>query len=206
MKKIISLGIASAVLALAAISASAEIIAEADNAPVVGTEFTVKILTDAPVSNFTIAVKGEGIQVVNTAGASTEGFVTAAKRDDTTVGISGASTTGFSAGSTLATITYTVTGEVGGNVSITLTDEEGLGLVTEGSFVATIEDGGNGGDVTDPGTSGDGTGTGDNSGDNSGSGSGDKTGDKDNPETGIALAVVPAVLAGAAVVVAKKRK
>ena len=45
------------------------------------------------------------------------------------------------------------------------------------------------------------TDSGDNTGDN-----GDAAGDKGNPGTGVALAVVPAVLAGAAIVVAKKRK
>lgn len=191
MKKIISLGIASAVLALTAISASAEIAPVVVGSPVEGSTYKVVITTDEDITDFqlTVTVKGaeitsDNIAMVNQNGAFAMGSV----KEGGAVGLVGSAGTGtFGAGTELATLVYTVTGAAGDDFSIKVTSDV-EGVDTADAVTATIEEG----DGTQtPGQSGTGTQT---------------PGDKDNPETGIALAVVPAVLAGAAVVVAKKRK
>lgn len=185
MKKIISLGIASAVLALTAISASAEIAPVLVGAPVEGSTYKVTITTDAEITDFQLNVVAEGatitdadIEMVGT------GLTAASVKDDGSVNLVGSAGTGkYGAGTELANLTYTVTGAEGDDFSITVTGEGANGE----AVTATIEKGDGTQNPGNPGTPG-------------------TPGDKDNPDTGIALAVVPAVLAGAAVVVAKKRK
>ena len=73
-----------------------------------------------------------------------------------------------------------------------VTSEDVSGVTTDDSGIVDTADTSDVAGTTD---------SGDNTGDN-----GNAAGDKGNPGTGVALAVVPAVLAGAAIVVAKKRK
>lgn len=188
MKKIISLGIASAVLALTAVSASAEIAPVLVGAPVEGSTYTVTVTTDADIEDFQLIVEFEGAEITDaniTMVQQNGAFAQGAVRADGNVGLIGsAAPSTFGAGTELATLTFTVTGAEGEDFSVKLSGDD----ANTDAFTATIEKG----DGTQtPGQSGTGTQT---------------PGDKDNPETGIALAVVPAVLAGAAVVVAKKRK
>ncbi|MCH5206868.1 MAG: hypothetical protein J1F09_07925 [Oscillospiraceae bacterium] len=186
MKKIISLGIASAVLALTAVSASAEIAPVLVGAPVEGSTYEVNIVSDEDIVDFQIKAEVTGATITKSdIKMSNMGSCMAGVKDDGTINLLGsAGADKFIAGETLATLTFTVTGAEGEDFSIKLTGEG----ASADAFTATIEKG----DGTQtPGQSGTGTQT---------------PGDKDNPETGIALAVVPAVLAGAAVVVAKKRK
>ena len=188
MKKIISLGIASAVLALTAVSASAAIAPVVVDTPVEGSTLKVVITTDEAVTDceFSVSVEGGSITQDDVAVLTQTGaIVIATVRADGTVGVAASAGTGtFAPGAEIVTLVYTVTGAEGDDFSVTLA---GDGVSADG-FTASIEKG----DGTQtPGQSGTGTQT---------------PGDKDNPETGIALAVVPAVLAGAAVVVAKKRK
>ena len=189
MKKIISLGIASAVLALTAISASAEIAPVLVGSPVEGSTYTVTIVADEEIKEFQFDVVATGAEVADLDKDVfiIGGYTMKSLTVDGDVSLVGSAGTGtFAAGTEIATITYTVTGAAGEDFSVKLVSDFG-GVNTE-AFTATIEEG----DGTQtPGQSGTGTQT---------------PGDKDNPETGIALAVVPAVLAGAAVVVAKKRK
>ena len=206
MKKIISLGIASAVLAMTAISASAAVTVNGDaNAVQPGQDFTVTFVTDAEIpavegtSGISFNVNATGAQLQSTQVAST-GFGMFSDTSNTYAFVNtGATPAGF----TLLTATFTVTAAEGEAVSVTVDSVDGAANTTGTPFVATAitveQDPGN-----EPGEE-PGNEPGEEPGEEPG---GEEPGDgNDNPNSGIALAVFPAIVAGAAaVVVAKKRK
>lgn len=200
MKKIISMGIASAVLAFSAVAAYADAAVEApiaimpvEDSPVAGSTFTVEI---------TAAAAGEATQF-NVVWTGLE-YAEASYDDDAAAwAVNNAKgnnklvySKSFEPGDTIITLKFKVTAKAGEEVSVSLSEENAkfnLTTPVEQKWVA-IE----GGDTSDL------TPSGSDSGSDSGS---ESTGDgTTNPPTGIALAIVPAVLAGAGVVVAKKRK
>lgn len=192
MKKIISMGIASAVLALTAIAASADMVAATADKAVAGKDITVTVSTTADVESFGFVVSGTGLEVT-AATATEEGTAFANVLEDGTVKVGGFNVGGYKANSVLATITFTVTGDVDTDAVVSLANGEGYDEALQNLTVKVEAEG-----TTDPTEPTDPT-------DPTDPGKEDPT-DPSSPETGVALAVVPAVLAGAAVVVAKKRK
>ena len=204
MKKILSLGIASALLATTAIYAAAEIAANdiavaVDEVKADGT--TTIIVTAAKditgSAAFKVTATGLDMLLANgatcTMGTGLMGSSANPDGGDNTLNIGIISADTIPAGTVLATIS-----------SVPVTAKAGEALVTP--VTGTVADG-TVSDTSSDTTSSDGETSGDTSTDDSNaSGETSKPGDKDNPDTGIALAVVPAVLAGAAIVVAKKRK
>ena len=191
MKKIISMGIASAVLALTAIAASADMVAATADKAVAGKDITVTITTTADVETFGFAVSATGLETTkDNVKATEEGQAFGNVIEDGTVKVSGFNVGGYKAGTVLATITYTVTGDVDTDAVVALDNLEGYDEALQNLTVKVEAEG-----TTDPTEPTDPTDP----------GKEDPT-DPSSPETGVALAVVPAVLAGAAVVVAKKRK
>lgn len=184
MKKIISMGIASAVLALTAVAASATITATSADKVVNGKTVKVEITTDADIEAFGFNLAAEGL-TATAADVQVEGLIVPGDAADGSININGASVDGFKAGTVLATVTYTVTAETGADVAVALTNVAGMKDEFTNFTAKVVEEG-----AADPTKPADPT---------------DPT-DPDQPGTGVALAVVPAVLAGAAVVVAKKRK
>lgn len=202
MKKIISMGIASAVLALTAVAAYAEsaeatatpafsMITEPEN-PVTGGEFTVEFIGESSdVSTLQFSVETEGLEYVSADYKA--GDTTLFDADTKAFGTVG----GIEEGKTFLTLTFTVTANVGEAVSVKVVpgsvNFEAVMPEVDSITLQVVE----GGDTSDLTPSGSDSGSGSESTDG---------GDTTNPPTGIALAIVPAVLAGAGVVVAKKRK
>ena len=192
MKKIISMGIASAVLALTAIAASAAIKADTKDALTPGSTITVDITTTEAIDGYQFVVSAEGLEVVKVKqnkvqvdGEEEELCVTTKEaKEDGSYLLIGGSAEGWKAGDVIATITYTVTAEEGEKVAVAFAPDGGVEATFEAYGPFTV---GEAGDPGQPGQPVD-------------------PADPGNPGTGVALAVVPAVLAGAAVVVAKKRK
>lgn len=192
MKKIISMGIASAVLALTAIAASAAIKADTKDALTPGSTITVDITTTEAIDGYQFVVSAEGLEVVKVKqnkvqvdGEDEELCVTTKEaKEDGSYLLIGGSAEGWKAGDVIATITYTVTAEEGENVAVAFAPDGGVEATFEAYGPFTVGEAGDPTDPTDP----------------------TDPADPGNPGTGVALAVVPAVLAGAAVVVAKKRK
>lgn len=192
MKKIISMGIASAVLALTAVAASAAIKADTKDALTPGSTITVDITTTEAIEGYQFVVSADGLEVVSVKqnrpvvdGETDESAVLDKDAlEDGSYLLIGGSADGWKAGDVIATVTYTVTAEEGENVTVAFAPDGGVEATFEAYGPFTIGGAGEPVDPTDPT---------------------DPT-DPENPGTGIALAVVPAVLAGAAVVVAKKRK
>lgn len=207
MKKIISLGIASAVLALTAMTASAGVVATAEPAQVKkGDTITVTFTTDAPVTAFaSFKTEATGATLVSATSPMIDYNAPLNEQmtqivDNSKFGTVGAVATG----TVLMVQTYTVTAEAGQPVTVNIIDAEGL---TGANVNLTVEVG-NGqtsdsGSESTPSTSDPSSET-PSSSDNSGSTS--NPGGDTPPNTGVALAVFPAIIAGAAVVVAKKRK
>ena len=182
MKKIISMGIASAVLALTAVAASAaNITATSTDKAVNGKTVTVQITTDTDIEAFGFNIAAEGM-TATAADVKGEGTFQVGDAADGSINVGGISTDGYKAGTAIVTVTYTVTAETGADVAVALTNAAGMKDEFTNFTAKVVEEGA--ADPTDPT---------------------DPT-DPDQPSTGVALAVVPAVLAGAAVVVAKKRK
>ena len=194
MKKIISMGIASAVLALTAIAASADIKATTNDKAINGKTITVEISTTTAIESFGFTVSAAGLETaLENVAATTAGTAFANINAEGTVLVSGFNAAGYKAGDVLATITYTVTAETGSDIAVTLGNMDGYDEATQPlplKVVAEEEPG-----TSEPGTSEPGT-----------EEPGTEEPGTDVPGTGVALAVVPAVLAGAAVVVAKKRR
>ena len=197
MKKIISMGIASAVLALTAIAASADIKANGPETAKTGDVITVTITTTAEITDCGFFVSATGLEFVSVDTTTTDGssIVNKAKEDGSyKIGGYAAGGKTIAANSVLATITFTVTGETGTKPVVEIKNAAGYEEAVQNLTVEVVAD--------EP-TSSD---SGSESGSESTSESGAGEGGSDVPGTGVALAVVPAVLAGAAVVVAKKRK
>jgi len=223
MKKILSLGAAAAVLSLTAVAASAAVTPTiTPDAPVAGETITVEVVANGmtqDATQFTVAAS-DNLTLVD--GTPVDGgyFNTA------TAKFAWAGTAAPADGTTLLTLTYTVDAAADEEVSVSLTPDDGFTDISADAVSAVVVAGADEDEpdvseeseeptTTDEGsvesedassedaglidaTSEEATGTAD-ADDNSGS-------NKDNPDTGVALAVVPAVLAGAAIIVAKKRK
>lgn len=179
MKKIISMGIASAVLALTAIAASADIAATGAAEVETGKTVEIAITTTADITDYGLTLAADGLEFVEAKGLKSD-FDIAAAQEDGSVILTGASS--FKAGETIATFVYTVTAEKDADVNVALTGMPGYEKDAFVNYTAKVVEAGT---TEDPTT--------------------DPT-NPDNPPMGVALAVVPAVIAGAAVVVAKKRK
>lgn len=232
MKKILSLGVAAAVLSMTAVAASALVEPRFTATPVAGEEVTVEIVANGmtqEATGFTVETTGltyvEGSYEAVAGGYFGEG----------TMKFAYAAAAPAADGTVLLTLTFTVDAAADEDIAINLVPGSGVTDVSADAVVATVVDS-TPDDVTDPddptdveggegedgegedgegedgglvedGEGEDGEGEGE---DGEGAGDatdGDTTDDgKGNPDTGIALAVVPAVLAGAAIVVAKKRK
>ncbi len=222
MKKILSLGAAAAVLSLTAVAASAAIAPTMTPAtPVAGETVTVEIVANGmtqDATTFTVKASDNLTLVDN---APVAGGLFSAETNK----FAWAGTSVPADGTVLLTLTYTVDAAADDEVSVSLVPDAGFTDIAADAVAAVVVDGADTSDTdlvptTDETvTTDDETVTTD---DNGGvvssdeSADADKTADaadgdnkgdgKGNPETGIALAVVPAVLAGAAIVVAKKRK
>lgn len=200
MKKIISLGIASAVLAMTALSASAALVASTDAAAVnPGATITVTITVDTAVEGVSFDVNATD-NLTYVSGTANGGMFSQVAPDGKKVMAAAA----FEAGAVVCTLTYTVNGNVGDTVGVALANISG----TTGDPVnvsATVVEATSTPDSSAPESS-----TPDSSAPESStpdSSAAESTpGGNDNPNSGIALAVFPAIIAGAAVVVAKKRK
>lgn len=216
MKKILSLGIASALLATTAIYAAAEIAANdiavaVDEVKADGTTTIVVTAAKDITGSAAFKVTATGLDMLLANGATctmgTGLMGSSANPDggDNTLNIGIISADTIPADTVLATISSVpVTAKAGEAFTVSVTGASGEALVTP--VTGTVADG-TVSDTSSDTTSSDGETSGDTSTDDSNtSGEASKPGDKDNPDTGIALAVVPAVLAGAAIVVAKKRK
>lgn len=198
MKKILSLGVAAAVVSMTAVAASAAIEPIILEEAVAGQTITVEVrANDVAVSDigFTV-VASDNLELVD-ATADAAGIFNADNGK-----FAWASMSDCEPGALLLTLTYTV-GE-GEEVSVALESDiyaDVLGEAATATVVAGGEDIDDPDDpiIVDPTVPEDPT--------------DDPTDPEDptddptgNPDTGIALAVVPAVLAGAAIVVSKKRK
>lgn len=210
MKKIFSLGIASAVLAMTALSASAGVVVKPPvEAVTPGATITVTFVADADSDAVSFRTNATGLTLVDTVAVANAGNPLVMVSDDK---LGFASLAGIKNGDVLISQTYTVTAKEGEKVSVNVTDLEGTtGVATNlsvdvkaaGADTPSGSDSGSS-DVTPSGSD---SGSGSSDVTPSGSDSGSKPQDGDKPaDTGIALAVFPAIIAGAAVVVAKKRK
>ncbi len=200
MKKILSLGVAAAVVSMTAVAASAAIEPIILDEAVAGQTITVEVrATDVAVSDVQFnVVASENLELVD-AVADASGIFNAENGK-----FAWGAMADCEPGALLLTLTYTV-GE-GEEVSVALEPaiDAYADVVSVDAAVATVVAGGE--DVQDPT---------DEPGDiivdvpteePTDDPAEDPTEDPANPDTGIALAVVPAVLAGAAIVVSKKRK
>lgn len=176
MKKIISMGIASAVLALTAIAASADIAATGAEKVEAGKTVEVVVKTTADIEDFGLTLAADGLELVSIDTKNINNTL-----EDGTVVLTGADLNGYKADTVLATVTYTVTAEKDADVSVALAGMPGYEKDAFVNYTAKVVEAGAAEDPTQPS-------------------------DPENPPMGVALAVVPAVIAGAAVVVAKKRK
>lgn len=223
MKKILSLGAAAAVLSLTAVAASAAIAPTMTPAtPVAGDTVTVEIVANGmtqDATTFTVKASDNLTLVDN---APVAGGLFSAETNK----FAWAGTSVPADGTVLLTLTYTVDAAADDEVSVSLVPDAGFEDISADAVAAVVVDGATTveGDVTIDASSdevsSDEVSSDDNGGvvsSDEGTADADKTADanadadnkgdgKGNPDTGIALAVVPAVLAGAAIVVAKKRK
>lgn len=213
MKKILSLGVAAAVVSLTAVAASAAIAPAFDtDAPVAGETLTVQVVANGMTQEATTFTVNASEGLTLTANEAVTGGIFSTETNK----FAWAGTAVPADGTVLLTLTYTVDAAADAEVSVSLTPDAGFtdisadavaAVVVAGAStdvpnvtvettetVETVESTEQPGVVTtdeekpateDPKPADDG---------------------KGNPGTGVALAVVPAVLAGAAIVVAKKRK
>ncbi len=208
MKKIISLGVASAICALTAISASAAPASfDAKGEVVNGGTITVDVLAGEDLKGLNFNVEVEGLELQSCEAGKKPTLGGSLQEGTNKWFASNGTDTIAKAGDVLCTITAKVTAKAGEKVSISLVSPDGTytAVLPEQAWTAEVK-GAQGGD-SKPTESGDSKPT--ESGDSKPTESGDSKpneGDKPNPPTGVALAVVPAVLAAAGVIVAKKRK
>ena len=213
MKKILSLGVAAAVVSLTAVAASAAIAPAFDtDAPVAGETLTVQVVANGMTQEATTFTVNASEGLTLTANEAVTGGIFSTETNK----FAWAGTAVPADGTVLLTLTYTVDAAADSEVSVSLTPDAGFtdisadavaAVVVAGAStdvpnvtvettetVETVESTEQPGVVTtdeekpateDTTPADDGKGT---------------------PGTGVAQAVVPAVLAGAAIVVAKKRK
>ena len=230
MKKIISLGIASAVLAMTALSASAAVVIRTTDQVKEGSTITVDFIIDRELPAFggvEFIVKTVGLKFVE-GSEDTHGYLGAYNPADGKYGIivSGA----LSANTTVLSLKFEVTAKEGEQISVNAENVAGdLGDTLVSPITPTVK-----GDDTstsdpstsdpstsdpstsdpstsdpstsDPSTSDPSTSDPSTSDPSTSDPASKPDGDNDNPNSGLALAVFPAIVAGAAVVVAKKRK
>lgn len=216
MKKILSLGAAAAVLSLTAVAASAAIAPTFTPAtPVAGDTVTVEIVANGmtqDATTFTVKASDNLTLVDN---APVAGGLFSAETNK----FAWAGTSVPADGTVLLTLTYTVDAAADDEVSVSLVPDAGFTDIAADAVAAVVVDGADTSDTditidssseettTDESTDDNGiVSTEDNTADATKDADNNNGDGKGNPETGIALAVVPAVLAGAAIVVAKKRK
>lgn len=216
MKKIISMGVASAVLALTAVVASADIEAgvkaEVNGEATFATGSTVVyniVAVGDKVENTQLYWEATGLEFEKAEG--NKGFMAMPNAAENFLVL--ANGTAAADGDVIGTLTFKVSAEEGGDVKFALKGDPNfpstpvdIAVVTDEKAVAPTES-------SEP-TSSEPTSSEpvsdnsdeNNSGNESGDNSSNSNGTVPNPGTGIALAVVPAVIAGAAVVVAAKKR
>ena len=216
MKKILSLGAAAAVLSLTAVAASAAITPKfTTDAPVAGETVTVEIVAEGMTqagTQFNV-VASENLELVEAVKGSVDGAFVEFSNNK----FAFAATAPAADGTLLLTLTYTVNAPAGEYISVTLVPDEGFvdidaapaaievvdgntDITVEPTVEETYEETTEEGGLTTVEDTAETEPT-DEGGEDNG-----ETDNKGNPITGVGLAVVPAVLAGAAIVVAKKRK
>ena len=216
MKKILSLGVAAAVVSLTAVAASAAIAPAFDtDAPVAGETLTVQVVANGMTQEATTFTVNASEGLTLTANEAVTGGIFSTETNK----FAWAGTAVPADGTVLLTLTYTVDAAADSEVSVSLTPDAGFTDISADAVAAVVVAGAttNVPDVTETtetvetvetveteqptvietAETDETTETVDTKPADDGKG---------NPGTGVALAVVPAVLAGAAIVVAKKRK
>ena len=211
MKKILSLGVASAVLSLTAVAASAAITPVVSDTAVEGEQLVVEVVANGftDVATQFVVNASENLTLVDA--TTTDKGLPAFNAD--TMHFAWAGTEAPADGTVLLTLVFDVNAAADEDVTVSLTADAGFETgvaadVVSTTVVAGDEDNSDidSDDTQDPDdTSDDGLDDSDDASDDTSDDNTDNT-DEPNPPAGVALAVVPAVLAGAAVVVAKKRK
>ena len=211
MKKILSLGVASAVLSLTAVAASAAITPVVSETAVEGEQLVVEVVANGftDVATQFVVNASENLTLVDA--TTTDKGLPAFNAD--TMHFAWAGTEAPADGTVLLTLVFDVNAAADEEVTVSLTADAGFETgvaadVVSTTVVAGDEDNSDidSDDTQDPDdTSDDGLDDSDDASDDTSDDNTDNT-DEPNPPAGVALAVVPAVLAGAAVVVAKKRK
>lgn len=197
MKKIISLGIASAVCAIVAVSASADAVMAYDVTGEVtkGSDVTIVVKATGDVKNFIGVLETSGLEVKEVV-ANANAQLNSVDLATGKVGLGSLTGNLAAAGDTVCEVKATVTANAGEKISFFIkgtSDKEAAKLPAEALTVevkgaATSDTSSDSKPESKP--------------ESSEGGNGGAT----NPPTGVALAVVPAVLAAAGVIVAKKRK
>ena len=213
MKKILSLGAAAAVLSLTAVAASAQIVAT-DNgtAPVAGGEYVVEIkvdgefplVSDLAATQFTVEASDN-----LTLASFTKTSTGMAEFNEERMSFTYANSEAPADGTVLLSLVFTVDAAAEEEVSVSIVPDAGFeaGVDVDAITAVVVDDGGE--PISDeptpseeptieetepaPITVDTPTETPDDS-------------NKENPNTGIALAVVPALVAGAAAIVAAKKR
>lgn len=214
MKKILSLGVAAAVVSLTAVAASAAIAPAFDtDAPVAGETLTVQVVANGMTQEATTFTVNASEGLTLTANEAVTGGIFSTETNK----FAWAGTAVPADGTVLLTLTYTVDAAAA-EVSVSLTPDAGFTDISADAVAAVVVAGASTDvpnvtvettetvetvesteqpTVIETAETDETTETVDTKPADDGKG---------NPGTGVALAVVPAVLAGAAIVVAKKRK
>ena len=210
MKKILSLGVASAVLSLTAVAASAAITPVVSDTAVEGEQLVVEVVANGftDVATQFVVNASENLTLVDA--TTTDKGLPAFNAD--TMHFAWAGTEAPADSTVLLTLVFDVNAAADEEVTVSLTPDAGFETgvaadVVSTTVVAGDEDNSDidSDDTQDPDDTSDGLDDSDDTSDDTSDDNTDNT-DEPNPPAGVALAVVPAVLAGAAVVVAKKRK
>ena len=214
MKKILSLGAAAAVLSLTAVAASAAITpAFSTDAPVAGENVTVEIVATGMTQEATTFTVQASDNLTLVDAVKTDAGLAEFNKDTNKFAWAGSSVPAD--GTVLLTLTYTVDAAADEEISVSLVPDAGFTDISADAVTAVVvgdaepvTDQEPTIDVTTDETSDEPIATVDESSEESTEETKDdnNTDNKGNPVTGVGLAVVPAVLAGAAIVVAKKRK
>lgn len=220
MKKILSLGAAAAVLSLTAVAASAAITpAFSTDAPVAGETVTVEIVATGMTQEATTFTVEASENLTLTDAVKTDAGLAEFNTETKKFAWAGSSVPAD--GTVLLTLTYTVDAAADDEeISVKLVPDAGFTDISADAITAVVVGGID--DVSVEESSEEVYSSEEESSEDVGLTTTDETttveesteepaddnkgNDKGNPSTGVALAVVPAVLAGAAIVVAKKRK
>ena len=219
MKKILSLGAAAAVLSLTAVAASAAITpAFSTDAPVAGETVTVEIVATGMTQEATTFTVEASENLTLTDAVKTDSGLAEFNTETKKFAWAGSSVPAD--GTVLLTLTYTVDAAADEEISVKLVPDAGFTDISADAITAVVVGGID--DVSVEESSEEVYSSEEESSEDVGLTTTDETttveesteepaddnkgNDKGNPSTGVALAVVPAVMAGAAIVVAKKRK